>query len=132
MVYSQCLRNRVFVYSHPLHHQRLLIRSGLVVGAVYYSKKLGVWGTPEESEKFYNCLKSQVRPHAQRLEKQLPFDVPSLPQTGEVRFLVTHYYNQGVKNTFHFIEMLPCYTGQLAKKAKDTFNEFAQPPKSSN
>lgn len=118
----------VFVYNVF----RFVIRSGLVVGSVYYSKKLGVWGTPEESEKFYNCVKNQLRPHVQTLEKQLPFEVPSLPQTGEIRFLAKHYYNQGVKNTFHFVEMLPCYAGQWAKKAKDTFNDFAQAPKSTN
>lgn len=109
-----------------------MVRSGLVVGAFYYTKKAGVWGSPEETEKLYIGIKDELRPHAQRLEKQLPFAVPALPQTGEVRFLAKHYYNQGVKNSFHFIEMLPCYTGQLVKKVKDTFEDFSQSPKPTN
>ncbi|CAD7002851.1 unnamed protein product [Ceratitis capitata] len=104
------------------------VRAGLVVGAVYYSKKSGVWGTPEETEKIYNDIKETLRPHAKELEKKLPFEIPALPQTGEARFLVKHYYNEGVKKTFHFIEMLPCYTGQLLYKAKTEFDKFAQPP----
>ncbi|XP_017489166.1 PREDICTED: MICOS complex subunit MIC13 homolog QIL1-like [Rhagoletis zephyria] len=109
----------------------LLVRAGIVVGAVYYSKKLGVWGSSEETEKLYNELKEGLRPHAKELEKKLPFDVPALPQTGEARFLAKHYYNEGVKKTFHFIEMLPCYTGQLIHKAKVEFERFSQPPSSS-
>lgn len=107
----------------------LLVRGGMIVGAVYFTKKAGVWGSAEESEKLYNKIKGELRPHVQSLEKQLPFEVPSLPRTGEACFLAKHYYNQGVKSTFHFIEMLPCYTGQLMKKAKDKFEEFSQSPK---
>ncbi|TMW46178.1 hypothetical protein DOY81_008738, partial [Sarcophaga bullata] len=109
-----------------------VIRSGLLVGAFYYTKKAGVWGSPEETEKLYNNIKNELRPHAVRLEKQLPFEIPALPQTGEIRFVAKHYYNEGVKNTFHFIEMLPCYTGQMIKKAKNKFDEFSQPPKATD
>uniref|UniRef100_A0A1A9WAA0 MICOS complex subunit MIC13 n=1 Tax=Glossina brevipalpis TaxID=37001 RepID=A0A1A9WAA0_9MUSC len=107
-----------------------LIRAGVVIGAVYYTKKTGVWGNPEETEQLYNDIKDQLRPHVNRLERHLPFEVPALPRTGEFRYLAKHYYNEGVKNTFHFIEMLPCYTGQLMKKAKDTFENLSQPPTS--
>lgn len=107
----------------------LLIRSGLLVGAVYYSKKAGVWGTSKETDKLYNGIKDELRPHMQKLEKQLPFEVPALPKTGEITFLAKHYYNNGVKKSFHFIEMLPCYTFQMISKAKTKFEEFAEPPK---
>nr|XP_014089940.1 MICOS complex subunit MIC13 homolog QIL1 [Bactrocera oleae] len=105
-----------------------LVRASIVVGAAYYSKKLGVWDSPEQSEKLYNEIKESIRPHAKELEKKLPFEVPALPETGEARFLAKHYYNEGVKSTFHFIEMLPCYTGQLLHKAKVEFEKFATPP----
>ncbi|XP_067644831.1 MICOS complex subunit MIC13 homolog QIL1 [Eurosta solidaginis] len=108
-----------------------LVRAGIFVGAVYYSKKLGVWGSPDETEKLYNKIKEDLRPHAKELEKKLPFEVPALPQTGEIRFLAKHYYNQGVKSTFHFIEMLPCYAGQVIHKAKVEFDKFTEPPTSS-
>ncbi|XP_054733088.1 MICOS complex subunit MIC13 homolog QIL1 [Anastrepha obliqua] len=105
-----------------------LVRAGIIVGAVYYSKKQGVWGNTEESEKLYNKLKDGLRPHAKELERKLPFEVPALPESGEARFLAKHYYNEGVKNTFHFIEMIPCYTGQLMHKAKTEFEKFSQAP----
>ncbi|KAM7360288.1 MICOS complex subunit MIC13 homolog QIL1-like [Cochliomyia hominivorax] len=110
----------------------LLIRSGLLIGAVYYTKKAGVWGSPNETEKIYNNIKNELRPHMQKIEKQIPFDFPALPQTGEICFVAKHYYNEGVKKSFNFIEMLPCYTGQMIKKAKSKFEEFAESPKPTN
>ncbi|KAI9587630.1 hypothetical protein GQX74_003476 [Glossina fuscipes] len=71
-----------------------LIRTGVVIGAVYYTKKTGVWGSPEETEQLYNDIKDQLRPHVNRLERHLPFEVPSLPRTEEFSFLAKHYYNQ--------------------------------------
>lgn len=62
----------------------------------------------------------------------MPFEIPALPQTGELCFLTKHYYNEGVKKTFHTIEMLPCYTGQMIKLAKTKFEEFAASPKATN
>ncbi|XP_043649252.1 MICOS complex subunit MIC13 homolog QIL1 [Drosophila teissieri] len=106
----------------------LLVRGGLVAGTVYYTQKVGIWGDSAQSDKLYNDIKSELRPHVQKLEKQLPFDVPQLPRTGEMRFLAKHYYNEGVKNTFRFIHMLPCYAGRGLKKVKDTFQDFAQSP----
>lgn len=45
--------------------------------------------------------------------------MPLLPSSGEIRYLAHHYYNNGVKNTIHFIHMFPCYIGRWAKKGKD-------------
>ncbi|XP_017071975.1 MICOS complex subunit MIC13 homolog QIL1 [Drosophila eugracilis] len=105
-----------------------LVRSGLVAGTVYYTQKVGVWGNTDQTDKLYNTVKSELCPYVKKLEKQLPFEVPQLPRTGEMRFLAKHYYNEGVKNTFHFIQMLPCYAGRGLKKVKDTFQDFAKSP----
>ncbi|XP_034111255.1 MICOS complex subunit MIC13 homolog QIL1 [Drosophila nasuta] len=106
----------------------LLVRGGLVAGTVYYTRKAGVWGNPEETDKLLNDVKGQLCPYVQKAKKQLPFEVPKLPQAGEVRFLVKHYYNEGVKSSFRFIHMLPCYAGRGLKKVKDTFEDFAKSP----
>ncbi|EDW79945.1 uncharacterized protein Dwil_GK17742 [Drosophila willistoni] len=105
-----------------------LVRGGLVAGAVYYTRKAGIWGSTEETEKLYNNVKNQLCPYVQQVQKKLPFEVPQLPKTGEMRFLAKHYYNEGVKSSFRFIHMLPCYAGRGLKKVKDTFEDFAKSP----
>ncbi|XP_044312715.1 MICOS complex subunit MIC13 homolog QIL1 [Drosophila rhopaloa] len=106
----------------------LLVRSGLLAGTVYYTRKVGIWGDTDQTDKLYNNVKAALCPYVQKLEKQLPFEVPELPRTGEMRFLAKHYYNEGVKNSFRFIHMLPCYAGRGLKKVKDTFQDFAKSP----
>ena len=56
------------------------------------------------------------------------FQLPQLPSTSELGFVTTHYYNRGVKSTIHFIEMLPCYTGQMIKKASDAVKKATEAP----
>ncbi|KAM8710498.1 hypothetical protein ACLKA7_017162 [Drosophila subpalustris] len=106
----------------------LLVRGGLLAGTVYYTRKVGIWGNAEETDKLYNNVKSQLSPYVQQAQKKLPFEVPKLPRAGEMRFLAKHYYNEGVKSSFRFIHMLPCYAGRGMKKVKDTFEEFAKSP----
>jgi len=107
---------------------RFLLRGGLLGGAVYYTRQVGIWGDSDQSDKLYNTVKSELSPYVEKAKKQLPFEVPQLPRTGEMRFLAKHYYNEGVKNTFRFIHMLPCYAGRGLKKVKDTFQDFAKSP----
>ncbi|KAH8418244.1 hypothetical protein KR222_006784, partial [Zaprionus bogoriensis] len=107
---------------------RLLVRSGLVAGTVYYTCKLGIWGDAAQSDKLYSAVKAQLCPYVQQAQAKLPFDVPKLPQVGEMRFLAKHYYNEGVKGSFRFVHMLPCYAGRGLKKAKETFEDFATSP----
>ncbi|XP_055843440.1 MICOS complex subunit MIC13 homolog QIL1 [Episyrphus balteatus] len=111
---------------------KLAIKSGLAYSAMHYACSLGVWGNSVQADKLYNEFKDKARPHVNSLQKQLPFDVPNLPQTGEVRFLAKHYYNNGVKSTFQFIIMLPCYAGQLIKKTKDAINKTLEAPAAKN
>ncbi|ALC43130.1 CG7603 [Drosophila busckii] len=106
----------------------LLLRGGAVVGAVYYTRKAGIWGSAEETDKLYNNIKAELCPYVQQAKKKLPFEVPQLPKAGEMRFLAKHYYNEGVKNSFRFVHMLPCYAGRGMKKVKDTFEDFAKSP----
>lgn len=42
-----------------------------------------------------------------------------MPSSGEVGFITNYYYNEGVKGTFRFVKMIPCYIGQGIKKAND-------------
>lgn len=104
------------------------MRGGLVTGAVYYTCKAGVWGSPEEADKLYNNVKGQLCPYVKQAQAKLPFELPKLPQVGEMRFLAKHYYNEGVKGTLRFVHMLPCYAGRGLKKAKDAFEEFSKSP----
>ena len=105
-----------------------LVRSSVVGGSVWYTRWLGAWDGSVQTEALYNNSKDKARPHIQQLEKKLPFEIPALPQQGEIRFLGIYYYNEAVKGAFHHFEMLPCYAGQLAMKAKKSMEQFAQAP----
>jgi MICOS complex subunit MIC13 len=54
--------------------------------------------------------------------------LPELPSSNEIGFLTTHYYNQAVKSSIKFIEMLPCYAGQGVKKIKDSVEKAMEVP----
>lgn len=97
----------------------MAIKSALVYGAVRYTVDKGVWADSQATEKLYNELCSVACPQVKKLQKQLPFEVPLMPKTGELCFIAKYYYNQGVKASFNFIHMAPCYMGQWAKKGKD-------------
>lgn len=95
----------------------------MVYGAVRYTADKGVWADSKTTEKLYNEICAATCPHVQSMKKQLPFEVPLLPKTGELCFIVKYYYNESVKGTFNFIHMMPCYLGQWAKKGKEAISQ---------
>ncbi|KAH8300483.1 hypothetical protein KR018_008656, partial [Drosophila ironensis] len=107
---------------------RLLLRGSALAGVVYYTRSVGIWADTDRTHQLLDGVKAQLCPYVQKAKKQLPFEVPKLPGSGEVRFLAKHYYNEGVKNSFRFVHMLPCYAGRGLKKVKDTFESFAESP----
>ncbi|XP_053682961.1 MICOS complex subunit MIC13 homolog QIL1 [Sabethes cyaneus] len=96
---------------------RFAIKASLAGGAVYYSRQEGIW--KENTDEVYERYSKALQPHLASVKQQLPFEVPALPKSGELCFLTSHYYNQGVKNTIYFIHRIPCYLGQWTKKATD-------------
>lgn len=124
------------------------IKSGVVSSTIYWSREYKVWGSSKDTAKLYGQLSAQADPSFKKLKSQIPIDVsahifrviygsndkhyilqvPLLPSSGEACFLVKHYYNNGVKNTIHFIHRFPCYLGQWAKKAQDTINSALDAP----
>lgn len=110
----------------------MAVKSGLAGGAIYYSKELGVWGDSNQSTKLYNCICKQMSPYTKQVSSKIPVELPYLPTTGEVRYLTKHYYNAGVKNTIHFVQMFPCYVGQYTSKGINAVKSAldAPPPSS--
>lgn len=135
------------------------IRGGICIYAVKYTVDKGAWGHAEEAIAFKNAMcksinenhyystgKAHFQAHVPTPEVRFEafyrfvivdidnrlsyhFQLPHLPSKNEIGYLTTHYYNNAVKSTFHFIEMLPCYTGQMIKKAKDSIGSaLDQPP----
>ncbi|XP_059613371.1 MICOS complex subunit MIC13 homolog QIL1-like [Phlebotomus argentipes] len=98
---------------------KLLIKSGLVYGAVKYSVDQGVWASSTKTTALYNDVGESLRPHWQGVRQKVPVELPLLPSSGEACFVVKYYWNQGVKASFNFIHRFPCYVGQWTKKAKD-------------
>uniref|UniRef100_A0A182JEA2 MICOS complex subunit MIC13 n=1 Tax=Anopheles atroparvus TaxID=41427 RepID=A0A182JEA2_ANOAO len=105
---------------------RLAIKTSIAGGAVYYSKEEGIWN--EDTEKVYERYATALHPHVQSVKQQIPLDIPALPSSGEMCFVAKHYYNEGVKNTIHFIHRLPCYLGQWAKKGSDAVKQALDAP----
>ncbi|XP_055530309.1 MICOS complex subunit MIC13 homolog QIL1 [Wyeomyia smithii] len=105
---------------------KFAIKTGLAGGAVYYSRQEGIWN--ENTDQVYERYSNALQPHMASVKQRLPFEVPALPKSGELCFLTTHYYNQGVKNTIYFIHRIPCYLGQWTKKATDAVKKALDPP----
>uniref|UniRef100_A0A0K8TQ67 MICOS complex subunit MIC13 n=1 Tax=Tabanus bromius TaxID=304241 RepID=A0A0K8TQ67_TABBR len=104
---------------------RFAVKTGIAAAAFYEIKHLGVWGSSYQTEKLSKEICGLTSPYVAKVKKTL--DMPLLPKTGEMRFLAKHYYNAGVKNTVHFVYMLPCYAGQMMKKAKDAITQSTEP-----
>lgn len=100
----------------------MAIKSALVYAAVRYTAEKGVWADSQTTEKLYGEICSATCPTVQSMKKQLPFEVPLLPKSGELCFITKYYYNQAVKASFTFVHMFPCYLGQWAKKGKDAIS----------
>lgn len=107
---------------------RLAVKSAIVYGAVRYTVDKGVWADSDRTQKLYNEMCNSMCPHVTSLKKQLPIEFPLMPSSGEMCFVAKYYYNQGVKATFRFVHMMPCYLGQWAKKGKDALNKALDSP----
>jgi len=114
----------------------IAVRSGICIYAVKYTKDQGVWGDAEKAIAFKNrtCEAVSSNEYVQtgkaHFQTYVPLpELPALPAKSEVCYVTTHYYNKSVKATIRFIEMIPCYTGQLIKKVNDSVKKaMDQPP----
>jgi len=113
----------------------LAIRSGVCIYAVKYTVDQGVWSDAEKAIAFKNrtCEAINGNEYVQtgkaHFQTFVPLPkLPELPQSSEIGFVSTHYYNKSVKCTIHFIEMIPCYAGQLIKKVNDSVKSAMETP----
>lgn len=131
----------------------IAIRSGICIYATKYTVDQGAWADAEKAIKFKEntCKivngneyvktgKSHFQTYvpmpqvSRTLSSRYPkfyhslFQLPELPKSSELCFVVTHYYNRGVKGTVRFIEMLPCNAGQLIKKVNDSVKKALEQP----
>lgn len=60
-----------------------------------------------------------MEPVCKTVKSTVNYQPPAMPSSGEVGFITNYYYNEGVKGTFRFVKMIPCYIGQGIKKAND-------------
>ncbi|CAO1400179.1 unnamed protein product [Diamesa hyperborea] len=104
---------------------RVAIKSGLCYAAVKYTVDEGVWGPADKTVAFKNkmCKTVNENHYYQTGKAHFPMELPDLPKTSQMCFVTKHYYNQGVKNSIRFVEMIPCYMGQGIKKASDTIKQ---------
>lgn len=71
-----------------------------------------------------------MQPHINTIKSHIPFETPALPDEGEIRYTIKHYYNAGVKKTMYTITMIPCYLGQATKKSIDAVKKVLEAPPS--
>ncbi|GLV44102.1 QIL1 [Carabus blaptoides fortunei] len=99
---------------------RFGIKLGLATGAIYYVSEQGVWRGSDETVKLCNQICTAVSPYTNEIKKQIPYELPSLPQTNEVSYLAKHYWNKGVISTFGFLANIPTYVGEMTAKGFDS------------
>lgn len=87
-----------------------------------------MWGNNQTTTKLYEKVSHELQPHLAKLKKQVPLEIPLLPSKGEVCYLVNHYYNNAVKESIKFINMLPCHVGRGIKYTKDGITKLLEAP----
>lgn len=60
-----------------------------------------------------------MEPHLKTVRSKIPIETPSAPNSGELCYTTKYYYNKGVKETFYFLNHMPCLLGQWTKKGVD-------------
>ncbi|KAF7269186.1 hypothetical protein GWI33_017762 [Rhynchophorus ferrugineus] len=82
---------------------KFAIKAAIAGTAVYYVNEQGIWNKSEESIQSYKRLRTAVDPYIQEVTKQIPVELPEIPQTDNVPQLVK----------------LPNYTVEYSNKAVD-------------
>ncbi|CAH1982773.1 unnamed protein product [Acanthoscelides obtectus] len=70
-------------------------------------KEQGIWKPSDESIKTLEKMKHTVNPYVDTVKKQIPFEVPKLPQSESLSSLIKQSWNAGVMATFAFLANLP-------------------------
>ncbi|XP_022919362.1 MICOS complex subunit MIC13 homolog QIL1 [Onthophagus taurus] len=98
---------------------RFAIKCGLAGAAVYYVSDQGVWKESKETTKLYNKINDFLCPYMKQAQAQLPIEIPELPSTGRISYLMKQYWNHGVTATFIYIGDLPQNVTKLTKSGID-------------
>ncbi|XP_076259576.1 MICOS complex subunit MIC13 homolog QIL1-like isoform X2 [Rhynchophorus ferrugineus] len=98
---------------------KFAIKAAIAGTAVYYVNEQGIWNKSEESIQSYKRLRTAVDPYIQEVTKQIPVELPEIPQTDNVPQLGKECWNRGVKASFAFLVKLPNYTVEYSNKAVD-------------
>lgn len=100
-----------------------MFKTGITVGAIYYTRQLGVWGDCKQSEKLFNDLKAGICPKWRQFRQHISFKSPDVPPPSEVKYTIKQYTNDGIKGTFSFIQMIPTRLEKLIDDTKNTLNK---------
>ncbi|XP_066149831.1 MICOS complex subunit MIC13 homolog QIL1-like [Euwallacea fornicatus] len=95
------------------------IKAGLAGTAVYYVRNQGIWNTSEEAIEASKRVKTAVDPYLNDLLRQIPFELPNVPESENMCQLTKEYWNVGVKTTFRFLVQLPSCSRALMRKGAD-------------
>ncbi|KAK4882143.1 hypothetical protein RN001_005462 [Aquatica leii] len=86
---------------------KFILKSGIVLGAVYYSAQEGVWKHSAESIKVCDKIYDFASPYYNQAKAQLPIEIPDFPKTIQVRQFLKQSWNKGVTASCIFLSNLP-------------------------
>ncbi|KAF5286834.1 hypothetical protein FQA39_LY00367 [Lamprigera yunnana] len=94
---------------------KFAIKTGIVCGSIYYASQEGLWRGGDESTKLCGKIYNAFNPYYLQLKQQVPVDIPDLPQSLEVRYVLKQTWNKGVTGFFVFLSNVPNYISGYTK-----------------
>ncbi|XP_020805794.1 MICOS complex subunit MIC13 homolog QIL1 [Drosophila serrata] len=102
----------------------IVARTAAVTITVYMTKRVGVWGQSEESERLYHQVIHGLKPLGGLVRDLLP--LPDPEKEMNMGQMARDMYNRGIKDGFYILQNLPKISNQLAIKAKEACYDLAK------
>lgn len=103
----------------------LLLRTGVVVGVVIVTKRLGIWDSSDQTVEFYNTHLNNAKPYATQTCEYLNLHVPDLPPDRKPTFLGIYLWNHGVLNLCNFFRAIPIYVNKVIEVVPGYVSKYA-------
>lgn len=91
------------------------VKVGILGGAVYYSKLIGVWDDSITTNKLLSDSMKAVYPYIYTVEERLPVEIKNLPSRDEMYTSTINCWNHGVISSISFLRSIPSYIVKYSK-----------------
>lgn len=104
----------------------LVLRTGVVLGMIMVTKRLGIWDSSDLTIDFYNSSKDRLMPYGARAVENLHIHVPDLPPDREKSFLGIYYWNLAVTNLSNFLRICPQYIHKVLEVVPGYLSDYTR------